>query len=99
MFVSIGVYFPISYVKVLSYIKDVVEEWEQLGLALQLPYRVLREINADRAQIASKKEEMVMKWMESSGPACWWLLVKALEEIRLNVAAANIRTEQGIAWD
>ena len=96
MFVSIGVYFPIGHVKVLAYIKDVVEEWEQLGIALQLPYEVLREINADRAQIASKKEEMVVKWMESSGSACWWLLDKALEEIGLNVAAYNIRAEQGI---
>ena len=93
----LGRYFPISHVKVLAYIKDVVEEWEPLGLALQLPYRVLREINADIAQIASKKEEMVMKWIESSGPACWWLLVKALEEIGFNVAAYNIRVEQGIS--
>ena len=82
----------------MAYIKDVVEEWEQLGLALQLPYEVLREINANRVQIATKKEEMVVKWIESSSPACWWLLVKALEEIGLNVAAANIRAEQGIYY-
>ena len=82
--------------KVLSYIKDVIQEWERLGLALQVPYEILREIDADKAQIASKKEKMVVKWMESPGPACWWLLVKALKEIEQNVAADNICKEQGI---
>ena len=82
--------------KVLSYIKDVIQEWEQLGIALQVPYEILRAINADKAQIASKKEETIVKWMESPGPACWWLLVKALKEIEQNVAADKICKEQGI---
>jgi hypothetical protein len=82
--------------KVLSYIKEVIEEWERLGLALQVPYENLREIDTDKAQIASKKEEMVVKWMESPGPACWWLLIRALKEIEQNVAADNICKEQGI---
>ena len=82
--------------KVLSCIRDVIEEWERLGVALQMPYEILREINTDISLVATKKEEMIMKWMDSPGPACWWLLVKALEEIDQNVAAAAIRTEQGI---
>ena len=82
--------------KVLSCIKDVIQEWERLGMALQLPYEILRGIDADKAHIASKKEEMIVKWMESPGPACWWLLVKALKEIEQNVAADNICKEQGI---
>ena len=81
---------------VLSCIKDVIQEWEQLGIALQVPYEILRAIDADKAQIASKKEEMIVKWMESPGPACWWLLVKALNEIEQNVASDNICKEQGI---
>ena len=82
--------------KVLSYTKEVIQEWERLGLALQVPYEILRKIDADNAQIASKKEEMIVKWMESPGPVCWWLLVKALKEIEQNVAADNICKEQGI---
>ena len=81
---------------VLSYIKDIIQEWEQFGIALHVPYEILREIDADKAQIASKKEEMIVKWMELPGPACWWLLVKALKEIEQNVAADNICKEQGI---
>ena len=92
---NIGQYFPISVPKILPYVKAVIQEWEQLGMALQMPYEILREIDADKALIASKKEEVIAKWMDSPGPACWWLLVKALEEIDQNVAVAVIRTEQG----
>ena len=81
--------------KVLSCIKDVVEEWERLGVALQMPYEILREINTDISLVVTKKEEMIMKWMDSPGPACWWLLVKALKEIDQNVAAEAIQAEQG----
>ena len=91
-----GQYFPISVPKILLCINVVVQEWEQLGMALQMPYEILREIDTDKALVASKKEEMIVKWMDSPGPACWWLLVKALEEIDQNVVAAAIRTEQGI---
>lgn len=55
----------------------------------------MREIDVYKAFVASKKEEMILKWMDSSDPACWWLLIKALEEIDQNVAAAAIRTKQG----
>ena len=88
-------YFPISVPDVLSCIKSIVQEWEHLGMALQIPYEVLREINVDKDFVASKKEEMILKWMDSPGPACWWLLIKALEEIDQDVAAAAIRTKQG----
>ena len=94
---NVGQYFPISVPNVLPCIKTIVQEWEHLGMALQIPYEVLREIDVDRAFVASKKEEMILTWIDSPGPACWWLLVKALEEIDQNVAAAAIRTKQGIA--
>ena len=81
--------------QVLSCTKDVVGEWEQLGIALQIPFELLRAIDIDKSLVASKKEEMIIKWMDSQGPACWWLLVKALEEINQNVAADNIQKEQG----
>ena len=91
----LGVYFPMNIPKVLLFIKDVVEEWERLGVALQIPYEILREINTDISLVATKKEEMIMKWMDLPGPACWWLLIKALKEIDQNVAAAAIKAEQG----
>ena len=58
---SIGDYFPMNMPKVLSFLKDVVEEWECLGVALQIPYEILREINTDIPLVATKKEEMIMK--------------------------------------
>ena len=39
---------------VLQYIEEVVEEWEALGLALQLSYHVIREIKVDKADMESR---------------------------------------------
>ena len=91
--------------EVLSSIKDVVEDWECLGVALQIPYEILREIIVNQSTVSSRKEEMIMKWMgpegaghkNTPGPACWWLLHKALKEFDQNVAAAAIQAEQGTA--
>ena len=86
---------------VLEYIEDVVMEWEALGLALQLPYKVIEEIKMDKIDMESKRKELIRRWMNSPepcGPACWWLLVKALEDntVKMNALAARIRAELGI---
>ena len=51
--------------------------------------------------IESKRKELIRRWMCSTdlcGTACWWLLVRALEEktVTMNAAAARIRAEEGI---
>ena len=86
---------------VLEYIEDVVMEWEALGLALQLPYKVIEEIKMDKDDMESKRKELTRRWMnspETCGPACWWLLVKALEDntVKMNALAAKIRIELGM---
>ena len=86
---------------VLEYIEDVVMEWEALGLALQLPYHIIREIDVDEPNTKSKRKELIRRWMNSPelcGPACWWLLVKALEDntVKMNALAAKIRAELGM---
>jgi hypothetical protein len=86
---------------VLEYIEDVVMEWEALGLALQLPYKVVEEIKMDKDDMESKRKELIRRWMispELCGPACWWLLVKALEAdtVKMNALAARIKGELGI---
>ena len=86
---------------VLQYIEEVVEEWEALGLALQLPYRIIREVKVDQLDMESKRKELIRRWMnspEQCGPACWWLLVKALEDntVKMNSLAAKIKAELGM---
>ena len=86
---------------VLEYIEDVVMEWEALALALGLPYKVIEEIKIDKTDMESKRKELIRRWMNSPelcGPACWWLLVKALEDntVKMNTLAANIRSEFGM---
>ena len=77
-------------------IEDIVGQWEELGLNLGLPCSQLRSIDADNAQIQSKKRAMIAEWMGSS-QACWYLLVKALqlESIGMNVAATEIQRTRG----
>lgn len=86
---------------VLEYIEDVVTEWEALGLALQLPYKVIEEIKMDKVDMESKRKELIRRWMNSSelcGPACWWLLIKALEDntVKMSALAARMRGELGM---
>ena len=49
----------------------------------------------------SKRKELIRRWMNSQelcGPACWWLLVKALEDntVKMNTLAATISGELGM---
>ena len=99
--VALGFYFSMKASTVLKYIEDVVMEWEALGLALQLPYKVIEEIKMDKDDMESKRKELIRRWMNSPdlcGPACWWLLVKALEDntVKMNTLAATIRGELGM---
>lgn len=55
----------------------------------------------DQPDIESKRKELIRRWMNSPdlcGPACWWLLVKALEDntVKLKPLSARIRAELGI---
>ena len=67
-------------------------------MALGLPYHHVSEINLDKPTIELKRQDLIRKWMnypEKNVPACWWVLVKALEERSVNmiVAAAKIKAE------
>lgn len=90
----LGIFFPITITKILTSTKDVVNQWEELGLNLGLSCSQLKSIDADNAQIQSKKRAMIAEWMGSS-QACWCLLVKALQCIEMNVAAAEIQRTRG----
>ena len=67
-------------------------------MALLSSYHHVTEINMDKTCIDSKRTELIRRWMNCSkknGPACWWTLVKALEEKSVNmiVAAEKIRAD------
>ena len=67
-----------------------------------LPIHVINAIRMNEESIESKRKELIRRWMCSTdlcGTACWWLLVRALEErsVNMNAAAAKIRAEKGIA--
>ena len=98
---ALGFYFSMKASTVLKYIEDIVVEWEVLGLALQLPFNIIKEIDNDKNDMESKRKELIRRWMNSPdvcGPACWWLLIKALEDntVKMNTLAATIRGELGM---
>ena len=96
-----GCIFSFKASTALEYIEEVVDEWEALGLALLLPYHVINAIRMNEESIESRRKELIRRWMcftDLCGTACWWLLVRALEErsVNMNVAAARIRAEEGV---
>lgn len=98
---ALGFYFSMKASTVLKYIEDIVVEWEALGLALQLPFNIIKEIDNDKNDMESKRKELIRRWMNSPdvcSPACWWLLIKALEDntVKMNTLAATIRGELGM---
>ena len=86
---------------VLLYIEEVVVEREALGLGLQLPYHIVKEIKMDQLNMESKRKELIRRWInspEQCGPACWWLLIKVLEDktVKMNSLADKIKSELGM---
>ena len=94
-----GKLFPFSIEDALKYIKDVVREWFDLGLALGLSNSCLRTIEADHhGSVMKCKREMLWQWMSSSQevPPCWWTLMKGLQSIDFNTQAEKIETIHGM---
>ena len=84
--------FPIDFISVLGYIKEVFSELYDLGLHLGLPRDILDAVEADlRVDAKRSRRELVKGWMSSSpDPPCWWHLVEALHAAARGELASRI---------
>ena len=72
-----------------------VAKWFDLGLQLGLPSATLEIIAADSSikDIESKRRAMLLEWLKYDTAASWEKLAAALDTIKANVAAANVRSQ------
>lgn len=66
-----------------------ITEWRKLGLQLEVPVRILNEI--DDYPINQRKERLVIKWLQYDVNASWSKLASALEKMDCRRIAVNIR--------
>ena len=86
--------FPIHFVPVHDYLQEVVQELQNLGLSLDIPWRKLQEIKKNCATVEEQRMELVSVWMSSSDkPPCWWHLVQALKKTTHKTLAETIAAE------
>ena len=89
--------FPIDFITVAEYLKEVVEDLRYFGLQLDIPSGILNALLRDfPADTARRREEIVREWMSSSQePPCWWHVVQALRKTDYTVLAEKIRQNNG----
>ena len=92
---SAGQFFSINIDDILQYIVNIVDNWEVLGMYLNLPHHILAEIRANNPHnIVACKEQMISKWMYEESlatPSCWWSLVKAAKDMDETVIANKLK--------
>ena len=98
-YTSIGQLFPLSISDILGHIKTIVETWHSLGVYLNMPSHVLKEIRVDNPHsVVACKEQMISRWVSYhslASPHCLWSLVKALKGIGENRVAKEIEDKYG----
>lgn len=64
----------VAYLNVLSALVDINKEWMELGLALELKYCILQEIEANHSRDGVKRclQKVVHSWFEGNGNRLSW---------------------------
>ena len=70
--------FPMSTSDVYSAIEELVDEWQLLGLNLNIPRPKIISIDSDFHHVEEKKVELIQTWMTDKNMPSWSLLVEAL---------------------
>ena len=93
-----GSLFILDEKTVLEYLKEIVHNWFQLGIYLDLPKRDLDAIEYNHPRDVERcKIEMVATWLSTyhPHPPCWWTLVKALQVAKDSASAECIKRDLG----
>ena len=73
-------------------VRDVATEWYDLGLQLGLPEHILKLIGSN-PDIEGHLRMLLSKWLDYDPEASWDKLANALNTMRKNAIAANIRSK------
>ena len=77
---------------IVTAVRDVITEWHQLGLQLDLPESDLKLIGSN-PDIEGHLRMMLSKWLDYDPEASWDKLANALNTMGKNAIAANIRSK------
>ena len=78
---------------IVTALRDVVTEWYDLGIYLDLPEHILKPIGSNRPDVEGRLRMMVSKWLSYDPEASWDKLAAALNDMGKNAIAANIRSK------
>ncbi len=89
---------PSDLTEVCDQLDGVKVEWENIGLHLDLPYKILEDIGKEPAYRTNQKrlQQMILAWLKGRGEKTptWQSLIDALEHhaVSENATAEDIRT-------
>ncbi len=82
--------------EVCDQLDDVKVEWENIGLHLSLPYKILENIENEHSRNQKRLRKMILAWLNGRGKKTptWQSLIDALKHhtVGENATADDIRT-------
>ena len=73
-----------------------VDDWEGLGIQLEIDYHDLQKISKGHSTIEECKRAMLQHWLDSDTKASWKILLASLYEMNLNRIAEEIEMKYQI---
>ena len=70
-----------------------VDNWQGLGIQLEIDYHELKKLAKVHSTIEEHKYEMLQLWLDSDTKASWTKLLTALSEMKLNRVAEEIKSK------
>ena len=70
-----------------------VDDWEGLGIQLDIEYHDLQKIFKDRSTTEERKRAMLQFWLEGDMKPSWEALIAALDRLNLKLIAEEIKKE------
>ena len=77
---------------IITTVRDIITEWHQLGLQLDLPEHILKPIGSN-PDVEDRLRMMLSKWLDYDPEASWDEQANALDAMGKNAIAANIRSK------
>ena len=68
-----------------------VDDWEDLGIQLDVQYHELQKFVSEHQKIEERKRAMLQFWLDHDTKASWTRLITALSEMKLNRVAEEIK--------
>lgn len=78
----------------LQELKEVADQWFDLGISLKISHSKLKELEEDCDDIEERKTEMILVWRQLYVPT-WSMMVNALAEIEMRTLALKIAEKYG----